>query len=354
MKTLASTKRGALVALVLVLALCLQAFLWYLQTGTQMKTVPVTIDNFIRAETDRYFKQRVVQGCLGRFCHDREPTPVERQPVVRMNRDTPYSIAVFDLTTPVTIVKPDTQGRFQSIMVFNQDHYIQSVIYEPGTYTFTQEEMGTRYILVNARTFVNPNDPKDIEGLHKAQDGLKATQESSGSFEVPDWDRESLDGLRKTILTMAPWVPDSKRMFGRKDEVSAIRHFIGTAGGFAGNREQDALYLNVVPKNNDGGTAYTLTVGHVPVDGFWSVIVYNQDGFFEGPADTISVNNVTAKKNADGTTTIHFGGDPGATNHLRIMPGWNYMVRLYRPRAEVLDGSWKFPTALPATGIFMR
>jgi hypothetical protein len=69
----------------------------------------------------------------------------------------------------------------------------------------------------------------------------------------------------------------------------------------------------------------------VPVDAFWSVIVYNKDGYFEAPAETISVNNVTAKKNPDGTTTIRFGGDPKALNYLRIMPGWNYMVRLTNP-----------------------
>ena len=307
----------------------------------------VTIDNFVRAETDRYFKQRVEQGCLGQWCHDREPAPIDRQPIIRMNRDTPYSVAIFDLSTPVTIVKPDTKGRFQSILVINQDHYIQRVIYEPGTYTFTQEEMGTRYIQINARTFVNPNDPKDIEELHKAQQGLKVTQASSGRFEVPDWDRAQLDGLRKAILTMTPWVPDSKYMFGRKDEVRELRHFIGTAGGFGGNREQDAIYLNVVPQRNDGTTPYTLTVKDVPVDGFWSVIVYNKDGFFEPPANAISVNNVTAKPNSDGTTTIHFGGDATASNYLRIMPGWNYTVRLYRPRAEILNGSWKFPEAQP-------
>jgi hypothetical protein len=30
------------------------------------------------------------------------------------------------------------------------------------------------------------------------------------------------------------------------------------------------------------------------------------------------------------------------------MTGWNYMVRLYRPRAEILNGTWKFPDAKPA------
>ena len=28
---------------------------------------------------------------------------------------------------------------------------------------------------------------------------------------------------------------------------------------------------------------------------------------------------------------------------LPIVEGWNYTVRLYRPRAEILDGSWKCP-----------
>jgi hypothetical protein len=31
-------------------------------------------------------------------------------------------------------------------------------------------------------------------------------------------------------------------------------------------------------------------------------------------------------------------------NCLPIMDGWNYIVRLYRPRSEILDGTWSFPT----------
>ena len=42
------------------------------------------------------------------------------------------------------------------------------------------------------------------------------------------------------------------------------------------------------------------------------------------------------------------GCDGKIPNCLPTMPGWNYMVRLYRPRAEILDGSWKFPDARPA------
>lgn len=311
------------------------------------ETIPVTVDTFVRAETDRYFKQRFEQGAFGKFHHERGPVDVDKQLVIRMNRDTPYSTAIFDLSTPVTIVKPEIGGRFQSMLVFNQDHYIQRAIYEPGSYTFTQEEMGSRYIQVTFRTLVDPNNPADIAEMCKAQDAIRVIQSSPGSFEVPNWDQESLTGLRKAILTMTPWMPDSRRAFGKKEETTELRHVIGTAGGIFGNAEKDALYMVEVPKQNDGKTAMRIKVKDVPVDAFWSITVYNKDGFYEAPVSASSLNSVTAKRDADGSVTVNFGGDSKADNYLRIMPGWNYLVRMYRPRAEVLDGSWVFPKAEP-------
>ena len=58
-----------------------------------------------------------------------------------------------------------------------------------------------------------------------------------------------------------------------------------------------------------------------------------------------SFNNVTAKKAKDGSVTIHFGGDPKADNFLPIVSGWNYIVRMYQPGAEILNGTWAFPSA---------
>jgi hypothetical protein len=73
-----------------------------------------------------------------------------------------------------------------------------------------------------------------------------------------------------------------------------------------------AIYLNVNPKANGAETPLVLTVEDVPVDGFWSVAVYDKVGFFEPPEAAASLNNVTAKKDADGGVTIHFGGDLNA------------------------------------------
>ena len=61
-----------------------------------------------------------------------------------------------------------------------------------------------------------------------------------------------------------------------------------------------------------------------------------------------SYNNFTAQPNEDGSYTIHFGGcDDGRINCLPITPGWNHTIRMYQPRAEVLDGSWHFPAPQP-------
>src|SRR5262245_40487632 len=69
--------------------------------------VPVTVDNFIRAETDTYFSTIAMNG-LGKIRHRRELVPIDRQTVIRLNRDTLYSSGVFDLDAgPVTVTLPD-------------------------------------------------------------------------------------------------------------------------------------------------------------------------------------------------------------------------------------------------------
>lgn len=309
--------------------------------------VPVTVDNFVRVETHNYMKKAVELGCFGKLCHSRGPKPVDQQDIIRLNRDTPYSLGVFDLSSPLTITMPDPKGRFQSLIVISEDHYIQHVSYGPGTFTFTPENIGSRYAYVGVRTFMDPNSPKDMAVGARLQDAIQVSQAAPGKFEVPAWDEANLDAVRRDLLVGGQHMPDAKRAFGKPDQVDPVRRLFGTALGWGGNNERDATYLNVTPARNDGTVPHVLTVGKVPVDGFWSITVYNGKGFYEAPETAISVNNVTATPNRDGTTTVHFGGDPKAPNYLRIMPGWNYIVRLYKPGQPILDGSFVFPKAQP-------
>ena len=87
----------------------------------------------------------------------------------------------------------------------------------------------------------------------------------------------------------------------------------------------------------------------MPVDGFWSISIYDAQGYYrKNPLDAYTLNDITAKKNQDSSVTIRLGGCDGKIpNCLPITKGWNYMVRLYRPRPEILDGTWKFPEAAP-------
>jgi hypothetical protein len=267
-----------------------------------------------------------------------------------MNRDTLYSAAVFDLDAgSATVTLPEAGKRFMSLQVINEDQYTQAVHYGAGKYPLTREKIGTRYVITAVRTLVDPAQPKDLEEVHKLQDAIQVEQKSAGKFEIPHWDPASQKKVRDALLILGSTLPDSKRMFGTKAEVDPIRHLIGSATAWGGNPEKDAIYLNVTPAKHDGKTVYRLSVKDVPVDGFWSISVYNAEGYFEqNKENAYTLNNLTAKRSNDGTITVQFGGADGKTpNALPVTPGWNYLVRLYRPRKEVLDGEWKFPEAQP-------
>jgi hypothetical protein len=107
----------------------------------------------------------------------------------------------------------------------------------------------------------------------------------------------------------------------------------------------DSPRSRFLAKKNNRKTVHKLRVKDVPVDGFWSVIVYDKTGYIpQNDRKVYSFNNLTAKPDADGSVTIQFGGDASG-NCIPIVPDWNYTVRLYRPRKEILDGTWKFPEA---------
>jgi hypothetical protein len=311
------------------------------------RAIPVTADNFNRAETDMYFAGAAKRGAFGKFFHYRE-LPLE-SPVVRPNRDTLYSEAVFDLDAgPVRITLPKMGNRFMSMIVINEDHYVYEVDYTPGNYNFTRAEVGTRYVFMALRILIDPANPKDIKEAHALQDAVIVRQKSPGKLELPNWDTVSQNKVRDSLLALNSTLPDLKRAFGARFQVDQVRHLIGTAATWGGNPDKDAIYLNVTPPKNDGSTAYRLNVpAKVPVNAFWSITVYDAEGYLrKNQHNSYSLNSVTAKKNADGTVPVQFGNCDGKiANCIPTMKDWNYMVRLYRPRDEILSGKWKFPEA---------
>lgn len=317
------------------------------------ETMPVGPGNFVRAESDRYIDDMVAAQGIGAFVHQRVPVPLDKQTVIRMNRDTLYSLGVYDLGVgDITITFPEAgNDRYRAVQVLSQDH-LNVAVFHDGTHVISQTDAGTRFVVVLMRTFVDPADDADIAKAHAAQDAVTIGQDARGGWTWPDWDREDIDATRAALIALGGLPRDGLGVpMGARGAVDPVSHLIATAMGWGLNPPSEATYiLDAVPEN-DGHTVFQLTMQDVPVDGFWSVSVYNAAGFFEPNATGInSINNVTGTAAADGSYVIQFGGcDNGVVNCIPTMEGWNYTLRLYRPQAALVDGSWTVPKpiALP-------
>ncbi|MFV2058309.1 MAG: DUF1214 domain-containing protein [Thiohalomonadales bacterium] len=303
--------------------------------------IKVNVDNFVRAETAVQFDR--VKVAFNKWFHVRQPPQLDQQGVIRMNRDTLYSVALVDISKGASLTIPESGDRYLSIMVVNEDHYINKIYHDAGSYELTMEEFHTPYVYVTPRILVNSSDPVDIKKVNALQDQIKIKAASARPYVHPNYDQASYKATYKLLLELSKGVSGTKRMFGKKEEVSEVQHLLGTTFGWGGLPEYEAYYINVEPNLPVG--AYQLTVKDVPVDAFWSISLYNRDGYFqENEHAAYSVNSISGTPNNDGSFTVHFGGDPRAINYLHVMEGWNYIVRMYQPRKEILDGKWTFPS----------
>lgn len=309
--------------------------------------VTVNVLNFVQAATaGKFDKISRLSGGVNQWQHNRAPTPLDQQRVTRMNRDTLYSSAVIDISEGASFWLPAAGERYLSATVINEDHYINKIFHGPGEHRLTLEEFDTPYVLLTVRILVNAADPADINKANDLQDLLVIKSGSAKPYRAHAYDQASYQVTEDLLRQLARGLPNAQRTYGSQQHVDQVRHLLGSAYGWGGLPESESIYINVQPKLPVG--SYSLTVRDVPVDGFWSISMYNKDGFFErNDYGSYSVNNLTAISNADGSYTVNFGGDPASKNFLPITEGWNYVVRLYRPSAEIVDGSWSFPAITP-------
>ena len=307
-------------------------------------SIVVTEDNFVRAETNRMLVGLQAQaGGVNRWKHHREPASLDEQTVIRMNRDTLYSLAVVNISDGATLTVPDAQGRYLTVMVVNQDHYINQVFTEPGEHQLSVEDFDTPYVLLGARVLVDATDASDIAEVATIQDGFSLRTAADEPLVLPDYDDESFTAVRAAVLAEASQGDhDTRGMFGTKENTDPHAHLLGTASGWGGLPEREAYYESREPGLPVG--RYTITAKDVPVDAFWSITVYGGDGFLhKNDLDAYSVNSLSGTRNTDGSITVTLGGNESDINPLPLEDGWNYAVRMYRPRPEILDGTWTFP-----------
>ena len=339
MKIMSSMK-----ASVIALALTGMPGMTLVNAAEAVSDIVVNVDNFDKAQTDFEFDGIIkLAGGINKVHSNRTPTPIDKQNVIRMNRDTLYSLGVVNISKGATVTLPDTGKRYMSLMIINNDGYVNEVFYGGGSYKLTMEKFDTPFVGVVVRTLANPEEAADLAIAHKLQDQIKITAGSEQAFVLPDYDKASYKATLAAILDLAKGLKRYTETFGSRAEVNPVHFMIGTASAWGGLPDNAAQYINVQPDLPVG--EYELTVKDVPVKGFWSISLYNAKGYFQqNDLNAYSLNNLTARPNSDGSYTIRFGGCTATTeNCLPIMDGWNYAVRMYEPSQAIIDGSWKFP-----------
>lgn len=314
----------------------------------------VTLQNFTRASTDLVILNQAKSiGELGKISHSRELVPLDQQDIVRMNRDTLYSSLILDLgSCSAKITLPEIGKRFQLMQVISQDHLSPIVKYQPGTYTLTKKNVGSRYSVIAFRTAYNSKVKNDLANVHVAQDAIQIEQDCKGNLSgIPKWDMLSYKKVRDLLNSASVYLGDNTQRMGKTwNDVNPIQHMVGAASSWGLLPPTTARYSIFYPQKNDGEHSYTLTFDAPDINyqdgGFWSITLYNQNGYIE-PNDigTFSFNSNSAVANDDGSYTINFGGDKKAKNFLPIkgMKGWNYSMRLYLPGKSILTNGFSFP-----------
>ena len=135
--------------------------------------------------------------------------------------------------------------------------------------------------------------------------------------------------------------------------------------GLGANLPEDAIYpLNLSDDTGrplDGSNKYTLHFeksATPPVNAFWSVTLYDSEGFqVANPLDRFAVSSwMPFKYDPDGALTLYFQNEsPGKDKEANWLPApkgaFNLTMRLYAPKSEALTGRWNPPPVTKAQAL---
>ena len=284
----------------------------------------VTQDNFPQAYTNLRFGAVLKKsGGVNKFFTMPVPSSIpSEQFVVRMNRDTPYSISIFDMTGDVYVTVPQTD-KYATVQVVDENHETQLMVYGPGRYKLTAK---TDHAFIIYRA---------LDG--ETRKNLVVEASSAKPFQVKEWEMKSFHATDKAgNLDFADGYDQSKAFGNKESGQTAYMNYVGAAGGWGGAMVEDNIYQTSSYMSNDG--CYETTFVDPKAKFFWSATVYNGDGRMFNDVANIS-SEMNPEQNADGTYTLRFGCE-GMANNIPTVQGnktgkFNILMRHYGPSKEV-------------------
>jgi len=174
-----------------------------------------------------------------------------------------------------------------SLQVIDEDQFSLGVVYG------TRQAIRTRWkksapvmCWPEFARLTDPTKPNDLgrgPRVYKMRSASRQTNPGTPS-KCQTWDKENQKKVRDALILLGTTVRDTKRTFGTRAQVDPVRHLIGTADrlGLA-IRRPNAFFISAsTPGEKTMARPSTvLTVMDVPVDGFWSISVYNAEGYFQ-------------------------------------------------------------------------
>lgn len=310
----------------------------------------VTPDDFADAEMDARITRFVQAGGMNYGLQYSEPTPLDKQPVPRMNRDTLYAGIPVDTSKGFTIEFPEhPEDLYVSAYILDNQHYTIDILKGSGeTFTF-DEQMDTRYIVIIPRVEVGAHtNPEDVARAREVLAGFKVTSGSMVEKEIPNWDWQTMlelrSGYEQDFLGTEQYPSDWQGARGEVNEETR-NVAIGTSWGLF--PETETVYIN--QSVGDASQCYVGTFEIPEHSAFWSTTIYDGEGYMFSE-DRSNFGSHTATYNEDGTVTVLFGSleQCGSdVNRVDTTDGWSMLMRVYEPGQSVIDGNYKLPELKP-------
>jgi hypothetical protein len=306
----------------------------------------VTADSYPRAETShQLLKNQGISG-VNKFQHKRQLTQTDNQPVVRMNRDTYYSMAVVDVSKGATITMPEIpKGKYISVQPVTEDHRIQAMQYGSGTFNLTTHTGTHLYVVVRLDSTFTEAEAKMY------QDQMSISAKSNNKFSAAPVNKASFDkvenGLKAKMGAIAKR-DGSEALTGMftdprdssKELFTKEKYQVGTAIGWGGAQYADNVYE--ISPNYPMAQCHQATFADPENQAFWSITVYDKKGFMFN--DVAHVSSNTATVNKDGTYTISFGCGSDAPNNIKTKNDsgvFNLGIRHYMPGDKVKNQGYR-------------
>jgi hypothetical protein len=294
-------------------------------------TIPVTMENFDHAEAAVNFNKWASKGIMNSSVDLTDYYPAGPAPTVRANRDTLYTVGLYDNLKGIHIEQPDN-GIFQSALVLDENAFAKDYVWSSGGFDVRPSD---GFVLVIFRIGLE----EGLEKARKAQKAIKVSNFGTRTYVTPRYNKADRDAL---------WSKLNKKAIGSgifleyaydENTIDPQTRSLSNAAGWGG---MAFSVNNYQMSNNIKGTQCMQTTFEDPrVDEFWSFTLYDAEGWLLPIGDNV-LNSRDAVANKNGTYTVSINCGDDAINNITSgdVEEWSVTWRSYGSSYKVKSGQW--------------